>query len=325
MLKKLCSKLESSKVVQIVLGLFIIIGLTTITYHFVIWLQSPLIYIVTDYNSSLVNSGVQKAQKEHFFEIEEYTNKDANLLFSKISSSFFGDFKKPQLIIFAGEGLLNYGKTLAANYKKTDFGFINQRSSLNYPNTEVVKVSPYGGSYLAGAAAAKKTKTEQICVLVDKSKALVDEYLAGFGRGVMATGSSADIVVEFLDQETTPREKAGYLYGQGCDVLYSVTNHQADAEIIREAENRKEVYFIGVDLHKNYLDCEPVIASFYSRKDLAVYQLIDSWFDNGTKGGSYSYGLKHKVTALVFNNDFFKLEEEVAEFEQKAIEEESEL
>lgn len=338
MFNNFCSKLEASKIVRIVLGLFIITGLTVITYHFVDWFKSPLIYIVSDSDSSntLASSlsilGVEKAKKEYSFETEEFTEKDLNLLNSKLASGFFGDFKKPQLIVLVGKKLQDHGLKWAEKYTDIDFAFLNNKSKYSYPNSEIVNATPYGASYLAGILAGIKTETGKVGIIFDSSIRLRDDYLAGFSQGVALWDGSIKIEAVYLkDNASSPysllllaQKKAGELYDQGYDVLYSVAG-KGNSGVINAAEARKEAYVVGTELTEKQLASSPVLAAVYQRLDIGVYQAIDYWFDYGFTGDVTYCGMKHGCSNLLLNPRYKELAPRVMEFKRQAFEAESGL
>ncbi len=331
MVRKVCSKLESSKIAQFVIGVLIVTGLTVIVYCLVVWAQSPLVYVLVDESvgsSSLVDYGIAQAGKEYQFKVATFTEKDAPLLHSNFSSSFFAGFKRPSLVIVFGEKFRDSGTAWAKDYPGIDFVFISPRETQGLSNVGSVTVSTYGASYLAGVLAVQQTEEGIIGIIIGQRTPVTDEYLAGFSRGVYSLDGSRKVRAEYLASDSTgfnnpllAREVAEKMYSENCDVIFSIAG-KSNPGVVAAAEESDRYVILGDTVYEGP-STGVLLASVYTSADTALYHVIDDWFEGVFSKGVTRYGLEHGYANLVFNPRFKYLIPRVMEFKSEAIRYES--
>jgi basic membrane protein A and related proteins len=161
------------------------------------------------------------------------------------------------------------------------------------------------GSFLVGAAAALKTKSNTVGFVGGLEGDLIKRFQAGYEAGVKyiadRDGKSIKVLVDYAGN--TPeafrnpakgKELALKQIGQGADVIYHASGGTGAGVIAAATEKKK--YVIGVDSDQS-LTASPaeqkwILTSMLKRVDNAVTQTITSYVDGSLKGGIQTFGLK---------------------------------
>src|SRR5215211_5419831 len=162
------------------------------------------------------------------------------------------------------------------------------------------------GSFLVGAAAALKTKSNTVgFVGGQQGQGLIEKFQAGYEAGVKyiadRDGKSIKVLVDYAGN--TPeafrnpakgKELALKQIGQGADVIYHASGGTGAGVIATAAD--KKVYAIGVDSDQS-LTASPaeqkwILTSMLKRVDNAVQKTIAAYVDGTEKGGIQTFGLK---------------------------------
>jgi basic membrane protein A and related proteins len=161
------------------------------------------------------------------------------------------------------------------------------------------------GSFLVGAAAALKTKTNTVGFVGGLEGDLIRKFQAGYEAGVQHVaqeqGKNIKVLVDYAGN--TPeafrdpakgRELALKQIGQKADVIYHASGGTGAGVIAAAAS--KQVYAIGVDsdqsLTANPNEQKWILTSMLKRVDNAVKQTIASYVAGSLKGGIQTFGLK---------------------------------
>jgi basic membrane protein A and related proteins len=161
------------------------------------------------------------------------------------------------------------------------------------------------GSFLVGAAAALKTKSNTVGFVGGLEGDLIKKFQAGYEAGVkyIADRDGKDIKVLVDYAGNTPeafrnpakgKELALKQIGQGADVIYHASGGTG-AGVIAAAASKK-VYAIGVDSDQSLTASEAerkwILTSMLKRVDNAVQATISDYVDGSLKGGVETFGLK---------------------------------
>jgi basic membrane protein A len=161
------------------------------------------------------------------------------------------------------------------------------------------------GSFLVGAAAALKTKSNTVGFVGGQEGDLIKKFQAGYEAGVKyiadRDGKTINVLVDYAG--TTPeafrdpakgKELALKQIGQGADVIYHASGGTGAGVIAAAASKQK--WAIGVDSDQS-LTASPeeqkwILTSMLKRVDNAVQQTIASYVGGTWKGGIQTFGLK---------------------------------
>jgi basic membrane protein A and related proteins len=162
------------------------------------------------------------------------------------------------------------------------------------------------GSFIVGAAAALKTKSNTVGFVGGQEVELIKKFQAGYQAGVEyineTEGKNVKVVVDYagntIQAFTDPakgKELALKQIGQGADVLYHAAGSTGNGVIAEAAANQK--YAIGVDSDQS-LTASPaeqkwILTSMLKRVDTAVQATIEKFVGGQlTEGSVQSFGVK---------------------------------
>src|SRR6266498_3412968 len=172
-------------------------------------------------------------------------------------------------------------------------------------NLDCIAFKEQEGSFLVGAAAALKTKSNVVGFVGGLEGDLIKRFQAGYEAGVkyIADQKGKRIKVQVDYAGTTPqafrdpakgKELALKQIGAGADVVYHASGGTG-AGVIGRASCR-ERYAIGVDsdqsLTASATEQKWILTSMLKRVDNAVLQTIQQQVDGTLKGGVTTFGLK---------------------------------
>lgn len=117
---------------------------------------------------------------------------------------------------------------IAAKYPKTSFGIVD--SVVNAKNVDSITFTEEQGSYLAGVAAALKTKKDHVGFIGGVDVPLIKKFEAGYVQGVHDTNPKVKVQVQYLSHGSDTsgfsspdkgKEAAQGMLDNGADVIYS--------------------------------------------------------------------------------------------------------
>jgi basic membrane protein A len=230
-----------------------------------------------------------------------------------------GSNRKELLDSLADEGYgLNFGVGFlfsediaksASESPDTTFAVIDGfDKSCTQPDTNLLCIGfkEQEGSFLVGAAAALKTKSNTVgFVGGQQGQGLIEKFQAGYEAGVkyIADQEGKDIKVLVDYAGNTPEAfrnpaKGNELglkqIGQGADVIYHASGGTGAG--VFKAAAAKQKYAIGVDSDQSLTAPEDqrkwILTSMLKRVDTAVNQTIAAYVGGTLKGGVQTFGLK---------------------------------
>ncbi|MFJ7490600.1 BMP family protein [Streptomyces sp. NPDC097727] len=220
-------------------------------------------------------------------------------------------------------------KKVAPKFPKITFGIIDD-ASVTGKNIANLVFNEEQGSYLAGVAAAKVTKTKTVGFIGGVETPLIKKFQAGFEQGVKDTDPSVKVLSQYLTQPPNfdgfSKPDLGKAAAQGqldkkADVIYAAAGLAGSGSI--EATAKAGKWAIGVDSDQ------------YSQKGLAAYKaqiltsvtkdvsgsvlnLIKSVKDGKPQTGEIRYGLDKDGVGLAGSNPAFTKMTEVTAAVDKA-------
>ncbi|WP_407837597.1 BMP family protein [Streptomyces sp. DSM 116496] len=208
-------------------------------------------------------------------------------------------------------------KKVAEKFPDTTFGIIDD-TSVQAKNIANLVFNEEQGSYLAGVAAAKASKTGTVGFIGGVEVPLIKKFEAGFAQGVKDTNPNAKVLVQYLTQPPNfdgfakPDLGKAAAEGQldkGADVIYSAAGLAGSGAI--EAASAKGKWSIGVDSDQynqaglaKYKDF--ILTSVTKDVSDSVYNLIKSVQDGKPQSGEVRYGLDKDGVGLADSNPKYK-------------------
>jgi basic membrane protein A and related proteins len=162
------------------------------------------------------------------------------------------------------------------------------------------------GSFVVGAAAALKTKTNTVGFVGGQEVELIKKFQAGYQAGVeyinQSEGKDVKVLVDYagntlaaFSDPAKGKELALKQIGQGADVIYHAAGGTGAGVIAQAAAKKK--YAIGVDSDQS-LSASPseqkwILTSMLKRVDVAVQTTIEKYVAGQlTTGSVQSFGVK---------------------------------
>lgn len=192
--------------------------------------------------------------------------------------------------------------TVAKEYPNISFVRIDGGPS-DVTNVAVESFREEEGSYLVGAAAALKSKTNHIGFIGGNESALITKFYAGYKQGAMAINPSITIDDKRLASGTDgsgfgnlsgAKVAAQSMYQGGADVVYTAAGGSYGGSFPAAADAGK--WAIGVDNDQYLTVSDPawkkiILTSMFKKVDTAVYNAVNEYKTTGTVK-SASSGLK---------------------------------
>ncbi|MFJ6794788.1 BMP family protein [Streptomyces sp. NPDC091268] len=220
-------------------------------------------------------------------------------------------------------------KKVAPKFPNTTFGIIDD-TSVTDKNVANLVFNEEQGSYLAGVAAAKVTKTGTVGFIGGVEVPLIKKFEAGFVQGVKDTNPNAKVLTQYLTQPpnfdgfSKPDLGKATAQGQldgGADVVYAAAGLAGTGAI--EATAAKGKWAIGVDSDQynqaglsKYKD--HILTSVTKQVSQAVFDLIKSVQDGKPQTGEVRYGLDKDGVGLADSNPEYKKMTDVIAAVEKA-------
>ncbi|MBT2402330.1 MULTISPECIES: BMP family protein [unclassified Streptomyces] len=220
-------------------------------------------------------------------------------------------------------------KKVAPKFPNTTFGIIDD-TSVTGPNIANLVFNEEQGSYLAGVAAAKASKTGTVGFIGGVEVPLIKKFEAGFTQGVKDTNPNAKVLSQYLTQPpnfdgfSKPDLGKAAAQGQldgGADVVYAAAGLAGSGAI--EATAAKGKWAIGVDSDQyNQAGLskykEHILTSVTKDVSAAVFNEIKSVQDGKPATGEIRYGLDANGVGLADSNPEYKKMAELIAAVEKA-------
>ncbi|MFF6993591.1 BMP family protein [Streptomyces sp. NPDC008313] len=259
--------------------------------------------------------GADKAKKEFGAELKELTAKtsdteaDREQRLSDLAEAGYNP------IIGVGYAYAASMTKVAAKYPKTNFGIVD--SVVDAKNVDSITFTEEQGSYLAGVAAALKTKKDHVGFIGGVDVPLIKKFEAGYVQGVKDTNAKIKVDTQYLSHGSDTsgfaspdkgKEAAQGMLDKGADVIYSAAGSSGNGAIEAVA-GVKGAWAIGVDSDQYNIPGlakykNSILTSVVKNVDLGVYDLIKSVKDGDPKTGTNTYALKDNGVSLSTSGGF---------------------
>ncbi|MEV0642853.1 BMP family ABC transporter substrate-binding protein [Streptomyces sp. NPDC050619] len=259
--------------------------------------------------------GADKAKDEFGGEIKELTAKssdteaDREQRLSDLADAGYNP------IVGVGFSYATSIAKVAAKYPKVSFGVVDGVADAK--NADSILFTEEQGSYLAGVAAALKTKKDHVGFIGGVDTPLIKKFEAGYVQGVKDTKPKVKVEVQYLTRGSdlsgfaSPdkgSEAAGGMLDKGADVIYAAAGSSGNGSI--EAVSAvKGAWAIGVDSDQYNIPGlakykNSILTSMVKNVDLGVYDFIKSVHDEKPLTGVNDYSLAKGGVSLATSGGF---------------------
>ncbi|MDX3238039.1 BMP family ABC transporter substrate-binding protein [Streptomyces sp. ME03-5709C] len=203
----------------------------------------------------------------------------------------------------------------AKKYPKTNFAIVD--SVVDAKNVDSIVFTEEQSSYLAGVAAALKTKDNKVGFIGGVDIPLINKFEAGFRQGVEATNPKIKVTTQYL---TSGSDISGFsdpakgkaaaqgMLDNGIDVIYAAAGSSGNGAIEAVA-GKSGAWAIGVDSDQHeqpglakYKDA--ILTSALKNVNVAVYDLVESVKSGTPLTGTHAYDLAKDGVGLSTSGGF---------------------
>jgi basic membrane protein A len=196
---------------------------------------------------------------------------------------------------------------VAPSYPKTNFAVIDGFDPDKKPNANVAYLgfTENEGSFIVRDAAAKKTNSNQLGIVVGVNYELIKKFEAGYEAGARAVNPGIKIDVKYIEESNLSgfsdpaggKAAATGMYDNGADVIYAAAGASGSGVFDAAVDAGKGKWAIGVDSDQ-YLTAttaqkKHILTSMVKHVDTATYNMIKSVADGKPLTGYVTYDLAH--------------------------------
>ncbi|MEV2212821.1 BMP family ABC transporter substrate-binding protein [Streptomyces sp. NPDC050997] len=204
---------------------------------------------------------------------------------------------------------------IAAKYPKVSFGIVD--SVVDAKNVDSITFTEEQGSYLAGVAAALKTKKDHVGFIGGVDTPLIKKFEAGYVQGAKDTNPKVKVDVQYLTHGSdlsgfsSPdkgKEAASGMLDNGADVVYAAAGSSGNGAI-EAVSGAKGTWAIGVDSDQYNIPGlakykKSILTSMVKNVDVGVYDFIKSVHDDKPLAGQNNYTLAKNGVSLATSGGF---------------------
>jgi basic membrane protein A len=264
--------------------------------------------------NDIAYNGAKQATDELGIELQEVTAKlddtddDRAERLRLLASSGFGG------ILAVGFTYAEPLKTVAAEFPDVAFAIVDD-GTVEASNVQGILFAENQGSFLVGAAAGLKTRTDHVGFIGAVEIPLIQKFEAGFAAGARAANPDVEVEVTYLSQPPDysgfgdpphGREAALGMYENGVDVIFAAAGGSGAG--VHEAAAATNHWSIGVDADEYILAPEAVrshiLTSMLKNANVGTYAFVKAVADGSLEGGIMTYGLANEGVGYAVSGGF---------------------
>lgn len=211
-------------------------------------------------------------------------------------------------IVAVGYSYANAVGQVAKKYPNVKFAIIDDSSDASKGNNvEQITFRENESSYLAGAAAAKMSKTGHLGFIGGTKVPLIEKFEAGYIAGAKKVNPNIKVDVNYLASDPSgfnasdkAKAAAQSMFQKNADIVYTAAGKSGDGSI--QAAHAAGKWAIGVDsdqaLTADKSVASSVLTSVVKNCDGTVRDFLVAVNDGKFTGGNKVYGLKENGVSL---------------------------
>ncbi|GHH77731.1 lipoprotein [Streptomyces sulfonofaciens] len=268
------------------------------------------------FNDSAARGG-ERAKSEFGGQIRELTAKDTDTEADREQRLTDMAAAGYNPVIGVGYAYASAMTKAAKEYPKTTFGIVD--SVVDAKNVNSIVFTEEQGSYLAGVAAALKTKKDHVGFIGGVDVPLIKKFEAGYLQGVKDTNPKIKIERQYLSHGSDTsgfsspdkgKEAAQGMLDKGADVIYSAAGSSGNGAT-EAVHGVKGAWAIGVDSDQYNIPGlaqykSSILTSVVKNVDIGVFDLIKSVKDGKPLTGTNTYSLAKNGVSLATSGGFIK-------------------
>ncbi|MBU5267739.1 BMP family lipoprotein [Virgibacillus proomii] len=203
------------------------------------------------------------------------------------------------------------------------------------PNVASITFAEHEGSFLAGVAAAMKTKTDKLGFVGGVDSELINKFEVGFVAGAKSVNPNINIDIQYVGNFSSAADGkliATRMYKDGADIIYHAAGAAgngvfAQAKDLKKNAPEREIWVIGVDRDQHdegkIGEHNVALTSMVKRVDLSVQEVSKLGIEGDFPGGKIlEFGLEDDGVFLASTNEDAYPEEikvKVEEWKEKIV------
>lgn len=238
--------------------------------------------------------GAIKAQKDFQIDLKFVEATDTNAI-ENLHRAFAR--KKFDLIIGVGFAQQEAVRKVAAQFPQVNFALVD--GEVNAPNVRSLLFEEHEASFLVGALAAMKSKTQTIGFVGGMDIPLIRRFALGYTAGAQHIQPKIKVIENYVgitgeawSNPAKAKELAIAQYAKNADVIY-VAAGASNTGVFDAAEEKKKLA-IGCDSNQNWIKPGFILTSMMKSVNVAVYDTIKDLKDGKFTGGVQRFGLANK-------------------------------
>lgn len=239
-------------------------------------------------------AGAIRAEKDLKIDLKYVEATDTNAL-ENLHRSFAR--KNFDLVIGIGFAQKEAVRKVAAQFPKVKFALVD--GEIEAPNVRSLLFEEHEGSFLVGALAAMKTKSNAVGFVGGMDIPLIRRFAMGYAAGAKHVNPKINVIENYVgvtgeawNNPAKAKELALAQFSKGADVIFVAAG--ASGSGVFDAAEEKKIFAIGVDSNQNWIKPGVILTSMQKSVDVAVYDTIKDTKDGKFTAGISRFGLKNK-------------------------------
>ncbi|MEC5422633.1 BMP family ABC transporter substrate-binding protein [Virgibacillus sp. C22-A2] len=195
-----------------------------------------------------------------------------------------------------------------------DFAIVD--TVVDVPNVASITFAEHEGSFLAGVAAAMKSKTERLGFVGGVDSDLINKFESGFIAGAKSVNPAIVVDTQYVGNFSSAADGkliATRMYNDGADIIYHAAGAAgngvfAQAKDIKQNDPDREVWVVGVDRDQHdegqIGDNNVTLTSMVKRVDTSVQEVSNMGLNGEFPGGEIvEFGLTDDGVSIATTNE----------------------
>lgn len=202
------------------------------------------------------------------------------------------------LVIAVGESLAGDVRRAAARHPRTRFAIVD--AVVPAQNVRSLVFRTEQAAFLAGALAARMTRSRVVGFVGGRRTPAVKRYEAGFRAGAARGNYKVKVLVAYaggFDDPSAGKRLAAAQFDGGADVVFHAAGG-CGIGVIEEVRGREGCWAIGSDSEQDGLVRGRVLVSVLKRVDVAVLACIHDLKAKRFQAGTRRYDLRNSGVAI---------------------------
>jgi basic membrane protein A and related proteins len=221
------------------------------------------------------------------------------------------------LVFGLGSDTADAAKVVAQKYPDTLFVLIDGNVD-DVSNILSINYREEQSAFLAGALAAKMTKTGKIGFVLGMRIPVLERFEVGYNAGAFYANSDVETLNVYTGKFNDPglgKETAITLYGEGADIIAAAAGACNLGVFDAAAEKGPGFWAMGAAAGQSHLAPNDIMADQVKRLDNTIYYLVEEYLKNGSvEGGRSVLGLESGGVGLIYGENSANISQELFDY-----------